>query len=398
MSNIFEIDGEIEDNDDDGKNSGEGNDQNINDDESQQPEGTQEDSNDSDSDDEEAVSIVFGSGEDETTDEETDGTPAASDEEVPWFDRVSNVGTDSDELEETNHDSAYENEEISISEDEEAPYVSSYEEPEATEPEAEEEHRVEDVSQEEIDQVLAELDQSEKEMEALSYDDEENDTEEEIVIAGEEAALKDEEEESFNDIFPPSNRQPIGITAWIFLILFLIMFSLFSYYQFYDGEKFSINFEHRSEGPMTQLDSLAKINKASQEEVANLMKSMEELTQEIREKTVALESIKNDTTHIMYAVDETGETNPATDMVNLNEGTYYQVQLIALQQYHPDFGGADFSFYVDKEDGFSKMLMGAFLNEDQAKDLYQKVQRSGFNDAFIVKKVNGTRVDYDPNK
>lgn len=394
MSNIFEIDGEIEDNDDDGKKSGDGNEGNLNDEEQSVPEGTEEEASDDTSEEEESVSIVFGNAEDESEEESDSEAESANEDNVPWFDKVL-----SDDDESANATS----QESEIIEEVETP-----EEPETEESHSigsdnvEEAGRVEDVTQEEIDEVLAELDQSEKEMEAYGYDDDidqiEDEEESEVETVAGDDELLDDEEESFDDIFPPSNRKPIGVTAWIFLMLFLIMLSLFSYYQFYDGEKFSINFHHKSEGAMNQLDSLAQLNEESQQEISQLMTKMEALTQEIRKKTADFEALKNDTSRVTYTVDESGESAPADSKINLNEGTYYQVQLIALQQYHPDFGGADFSFYVDKEDGFSKMLMGAFLSEDHAKDLYEKVQRSGFNDAFIVKKVNGERVEYDPNK
>lgn len=404
MSNIFEIDGEIEDNDDDNKNSGEGGEENLGSEETA-PESTEDSGTESE---EESVSIVFGDAEDDSETEEPEALEEETKaEEVPWFDKVLNESEEEKQAEE----------EVFVSTESEAEYVSSAEETvdEPEEPiveesytseeaeEVEDEPRVEDVTQEEIEEVLAELDQSEKEMQAYDEYNEEEDIfdEEEPPVAdaggGDEPPI-DDEEESFDDIFPRSNRQPIGPVAWTFVTLFLIMLSLFAYYQFYDGEHFSINFEHRSKGAMNRLDSLAQLNEDSQEEIAQLMKRMEELTADIRQKTAAYEALKNDTTRSTYAVDETGESNPTTEKIDLNSGVFYQVQLIALQQYHPDFEGADFSFYVDKEDGYSKMLMGAFTSEEQAMDLYKKVQRSGFNDAFIVKKVNGARVEYDPNK
>ena len=397
MSNIFEIDGEIEDNDDDGNN-GEGKqEEGLNDEENQ--ENTSEESTESD-DSEEGTSIVFGEAEDEQGQNE-EASDSEAEDEVPWYDKVLSDDTEeSSSVEEEQPlptavvDESGTDDGVSVEDD------SQEEEEPVDDAEFDEEpYRPEDVTQEEIDEVLAEVDQSEKELREEKYRFEE-DNEPANEVEEEEAADEEEErEESFDEIFPRSNgnksRKPLSMGTLIFATLFLISLTLLGYYQFYDGEHFSVNFHHRSGGAVAQLDSLAEVNKKSTEEINDLVAKIELLTKEVRERTAAYEELKNDTNRT-FAIDQQGDDDPRTLKVDFSDGTYYQVQLIALRQYNPDFGKSDFSFYVDKEDGFSKMLIGAFASEDQAKALFEKVKLSGFSDAFIVKKVDGERVEYNP--
>ncbi|MGB0430412.1 MAG: hypothetical protein ACPGLV_08055, partial [Bacteroidia bacterium] len=253
--------------------------------------------------------------------------------------------------------------------------------------------KVEDITQEEIDEVLAEIDESEKELEAAELY---SDSEDEIENTSDEEEPNEDEDyhEPFDEIFPRSNKKPVAMGTWIFMVLFLISLTLLSYYQFYDGKSFALTFEHKSHSGISQIDSLATKYQTQMSELKNQQKIITELREKIQGLNAQNIDLVQDTAAAANVLNTDG--SPANTSINLMQGTYFQVQLIALKQYHPSFNDAEFSFYVDKEDGFSKMLIGAFSAEESAKSLYEKVRRAGFKDAFIVKKVNGSRVEYNP--
>lgn len=368
MSNIFEIDGEIEDNmDDNGENKKSSD--NEHKDDKEQPESSLpiEDSHDED-----GASIVP---DNEPT---VDSAEPESVEDNHWYDKYID-----DEEGDGNSTVNNANEEVEIPESSEESGLASEEVDE------DELQKAEDVTQEEIDEVLAELDQQEKEFAA--------ETEEEDYYQNEEAEVKEEQEEieeSFDQIFPKGNGTPTSMGTWIFMVLFLITLSLLAYYQFYDGHSFKMTFEHRSEAGLSKIDSISAKYETQIAEITNQQSIIADLRTKVQELHKLNLELAEDTASSTGLLNNDG--TPSTSSIDLNNGTYYQVQVIALQAYSPDFGKSDFSFYVDKENGYSKMLIGAFSNETAVKELYQKVRRSGFDDAFIVKKVNGKRVEYNP--
>jgi hypothetical protein len=360
MSNIFEIDGEIEDNFDEN-----GDDKN-----SKKDKKGAEETNES---------LPVEDADTSESDDNAEVVDSSNDEETPWYEKY----IPDEEASESSTEEPEAEEEIS------APVFDI----ENDEPEIEDNDipSVDDVTQEEIDEVLAELDEGEKELAASDLDIEENNAD-----SVQPKTQDEEDHESFDDIFPKRNKNstPVAMGTWIFLTLFLISLTLLSYYQFYDGQRFSLDFSHRSAGNVSQLDSLTTKYAAKVKELEDQQKIIEDLTTKIQELNAANLELVQDTASNSNVLNSDG--TPAFTGVDLSSGTYYQVQLIALQQYHPSFGNSETAFYVDKEDGFSKMLMGAFEDENQAKTLYEKVRRAGFNDAFIVKKENGKRVDYNP--
>lgn len=246
-----------------------------------------------------------------------------------------------------------------------------------------------DVTDQEIEEVLAELEDID---EIYSSSDQDDDA----IVPPSDRPRRDD---IFNEMFPKSNKSgKTTMSTWIFLVLFLITFSLLVYYQFYDGQSMKISFAHKSTAGITRIDSIGNEFKAQLETLENQQKIIAELRDKIKELheknfEILSDSGKTVSTPIIASPDK--NSSPA---VNINSGTYFQIQVIALQDYHPDFGASNFNFYVDKEGGYSKMLIGALQNEKDAKLLYEKVKKSGFDDAFIVKKVNGKRVEYNPFK
>ena len=368
MSNIFQIDGEIEDNMD-------GDERDKNDPNKKKEE--QESAAENELPIENAQNDDAASTELDSDNELEEESAETTEEDNHWYDKY--ITDDEKEVVQENDENS--NEEVNALEE--------------AEDEEDDLPSVEDISQEEIDEVLAELDEQEKELESQTdYDDEENLANEKTDLSNENS--EEEIEESFDEIFPKSNKPPTPLGTYTFLVLFLITFSLFAYYQFYDGHSFSIDFTHKSEAGLSKIDSMS----IQYETQINQINNQKEIIAELKEKVHELHKLNmelaEDTAANSGVLQNDG--TPVKSQVDLNNGVYYQVQVIALQQYNPDFGKSDFSFYVDKEDGYSKMLIGAMSSENAVKELYSKVKRSGFNDAFIVKKVNGKRVEYDPYK
>ncbi|MFY0673794.1 MAG: hypothetical protein JXQ87_10330 [Bacteroidia bacterium] len=360
MSNIFEIDGEIEDNFDEN-----GDDKNSKKDKKKEKK-------------KKDTPPIDNSSADEST-ANADKDESTTNDDTHWYDKY----LPEEDGPENNSSSEDVSDEIS------APVFEIENDEPKTEGDESDLPSVDDITQEEIDEVLAEIDEGEKELAASDFSDDYVE-EEETIGQGED----EEVHESFDEIFPPRNKKPVAIGTWIFLTLFLISLTLLGYYQFYDGKSFSIDFAHRSSGNVSQLDSITEKYSAQVKELEDQQKIIEELTTKIQELNAVSLELAKDTVSESKVLSNNG--TPAFEGVDLSKGTYYQVQLIALQQYHPSFGKSENAFYVDKENGYSKMLMGAFDDESQAKMLYEKVRKAGFNDAFIVKKENGKRVEYNP--
>lgn len=370
MSNIFEIDGEIEDNNEDGNNENSGK-------KKKKEEQEQEDVNDSQ--------------ESSTTDSTDD-----SDDDVPWYDKVLS-GKNEDEEENTAED---ESSSISFGTSEEAEEESQDDNTETETESAGSDD--EDISEDEINEVLSELEDSE---EALKEDEEELRELEETTKGqkNEPTNTESEEvEEEFDDIFPPRKKTPVSIATMVFAFLFLATLSLLSYYQFYDGEKFDFTFVHKSEdGPSKsqQLDSELQTELSENKE---LREQLSKMTEDFRAASAKLQKLQKEAEGAAgKPVSEDEDASESQD-VQLSplpqEGTFYQVQLMALKEYQPQFGASDFRFSVERDNGYTKYLVGPFKDESEVKTFYKKVRQSGFGDAFIVKKEEGERVPYNPFK
>ena len=202
-------------------------------------------------------------------------------------------------------------------------------------------------------------------------------------------------EESFDDIFPPSNRPPIANMTWLFFSLFIACFMLLCYYQFYDGKKVKITFRHQSHQGIGRLDSITDVYSYKVQE----LQDQQEIIAQLREKIQALHErnfeLANDTSQRIETATPIETIPQLPKGADLNKGTYYQIQVIALKNYHPEITqSSDLNMYVDSDQGFTKLLLGAVDNEKEAKRFYQEIKKAGFEDAFIVKKVNGSRVEY----
>lgn len=192
-------------------------------------------------------------------------------------------------------------------------------------------------------------------------------------------------EEDFDDIFPKGKRKPLSISTIVFMFLFLATLSLLCYYQFYDGNSFSINFTHPSNKGISTADDAEALDDQIKAVLAEKENTIKLLKQKIEEEKAAGGSSVTD--------DATGSDNKGA----ATTGTVYQVQLVALRQYDPNLQHETMELVLDREGGFTKLLLGTFTQEREALQLNSKLRQAGFDDAFVVKKVDGKRVAYDPN-
>lgn len=336
MSNIFEIDGEIEDNDDDnGKKKG-------------KPE-------------EESA--------DPSADQSNDGDNAADGNDVPWYDRVLSEDDEDESGDSLRSESEEENTSFSLDD----------------RSDIEEEETADDSNDGDYSDEIT-IDEPEE----YEEEEEEEAEEKEFVMSDEEE--DEEDEEHFDEIFPRREKKPLNIWTAVFAFLFLACLSLLGYFQFYDGNSFTIDLKHKGTATAIVNDSLEVTVNRALERNEQLKSKIEDLTITLREVNERIEEIRAGGT---YSGDSSLAGRPGTTAGTLDRsGTKYYVQLIALRYFEPELDGNSL-FLVKKEaNGLSKLMVGALESEGKAKMIYKNLRASGFKDAFIVKEVDGKQVDY----
>lgn len=156
----------------------------------------------------------------------------------------------------------------------------------------------------------------------------------------------------------------VYILLAVFIFLFLVSASLLVYYQFYKGH-----------GQFEWL--LQKKNAPVGDTSVTYIKMQRDssLTQ--------LDSLKN-----MIASSQSLFTKTTT-------GEVYYVQIGAFR--NTDFTKYDpnlVNMFVEVADGMNKLIIGGFLNFDDACSFRKDIVRIGIKGAFIVKKVDGVRVKF----
>jgi len=169
--------------------------------------------------------------------------------------------------------------------------------------------------------------------------------------------LEEEEEES--------RGVGIYILLAVFIFLFIVSTSLLVYYQFYKGHgKFQWSMQKNSTAAADTSVSYLKMQRDSS------------LTQ--------LDSLKT----IM--------ANSQSLFTKATTGEVYYVQIGAFR--NTDFTKYDpnlVNMFVEVADGMNKLIIGGFLNFDDACGFRKDIIRIGIKDAFIVKKVDGVRVKFN---
>lgn len=164
----------------------------------------------------------------------------------------------------------------------------------------------------------------------------------------------------------------VYILLVIFIILFLTIASLFVYYQFYVGK---INNEYKFNW------SLEKKNPG-----AALVKTLDSENKALKAR---LDSIAQ-------GLLNPGQVNPCTLFSPNTAGEMYYVQLGAFKSF--DFTKYEPSLvntFVDSENGFNKLIIGGFQDFTEACNLKRDLLGAGFKGVWIIKKVDGQRVQFE---
>lgn len=178
-----------------------------------------------------------------------------------------------------------------------------------------------------------------------------------------------------------------GYTGFVYVffavvLLFLTSSGLLVYYQFYQGDG-NWAFSLKKQPNYTELvDSLQIRND-------ELMAQIEEL-----ETTIAQKEAEQGEIELLVAEIAEEEKAAATAQQPPLEGTVYEVQIGAFQK-------ADLSAYedqltslnIDKEDYLQKFTMGRFEDLELARQFRNDIRRLGVKNAFLIKKVDGARVE-----
>lgn len=197
---------------------------------------------------------------------------------------------------------------------------------------------------------------------------------------------ENEEYEDFEEEEEEESRRGVGtlVLLIIFIILFLNISGLFVYYQFYLGKgNWDFSFKKRT--------GSALIVKELEFQRDSLFVLTDSLTNLIG---TDFQASSTPTEYEEQPEDEV-ET-PKVSTTKTTKGDAFEVQIGAFRQLN--FGRYKSSLRsidVDVIDGVSKIIMGSFGNFYDACNCRKDLKKVGFNDAFIVKKVNGRRVDFD---
>lgn len=191
-----------------------------------------------------------------------------------------------------------------------------------------------------------------------------------------ELEIEEDEEE-----FEPRRR---GMGTMILMIVFIILFinaaGLFVYYQFYLGEgKWDLSLKKRTGSIIV----------------------MKELESERDSLFFIADSLMNNRgieTETFPVTEEPVEevVEPQEKKPSKIKGEVYEIQIgafrtIDLGKYKSNMRSID----VDASSRVDKVVIGSFRNFDDACSFRNDMKKIGFKDAFIVKKVNGNRVDFE---
>jgi hypothetical protein len=167
-----------------------------------------------------------------------------------------------------------------------------------------------------------------------------------------------------------NSRNGLYISLVIFIILFLTTVSFLIYFQFYAGHgKFRWTFSHRSK------DYIALQYTQKQEDT-------------LKAKITTL-NLLNDSLKTYRAV-------AGTLFTTRIKGEVYFVQIGAFRYF--DFSKYEshiVNFFVDKESGLTKLIIGGFDTFDEACTFRDDMKKIGIHDAFIIKKVDGQNVKFN---
>jgi hypothetical protein len=190
----------------------------------------------------------------------------------------------------------------------------------------------------------------------------------EIEGEPEDEELENEEEEEEEEEESNGGRGTgIYILLVAFIILFLTTASFFVYFQFYAGKgKFVWNLTKKN----------VIVEKTDTTAVSLIKKQNDSLVTQLDSIKALLSS-------------------SASLFTTKTQGEVYYVQIGAFRKFDfTKYNSNLVNMFVEVTDGYNKLIIGGFDKFDDACSFRKDIIKMGIKDAFIVKKVNGQRVNF----
>ncbi len=185
------------------------------------------------------------------------------------------------------------------------------------------------------------------------------------------------EEEEYEEVEENGRGALIGFLI-LFIILFLVSTGLLFYYQFYQGsDGWHFTFK-KQEINVSEAQQLKNNNK-------KLKASLDSLKSELKDKETKIDMLQDNK-------DRQGTTS-AEGGADIS-GTYYEVQIGAFKSFDFERYSKDVTnlTFINKG-GRKKLQLGKFKKPNPARAFRRDLVKLGLEDAFIVKKKNGQRIE-----
>jgi hypothetical protein len=178
--------------------------------------------------------------------------------------------------------------------------------------------------------------------------------------------------------------------AWIiFFVLFLLAAGMLVYYQFYQGNgQWRFSLMHKS----NDTSFLVQLKKQYPDTIHH--------TETVKKDSV----IRSDSVHPVNVPgshpvsDQKAADGLTLEPISVDKepptGTVYEVQIGTFENYDLKKYKAVFNNLHEEKDGkLTKLTLGRFQNEKQANTFKNDMIKLGVKKAWVVKKVNGKRID-----
>lgn len=251
------------------------------------------------------------------------------------------------------------------------------------------------------------LEDESEEDEALDEEDEDTDEDEEDEDTDEDEEL---EEETAEEETSGGGPNVLVIVLAVVSVLSLGFAGVLAYFQFVDSEgNFSLALRHPQaatedtsagegegggiKGSEIQLPTDGTADMNNDELIATVEK-----LQSKNERLIARnDSLKQALMNAPAPGEgETSGGGSAASGGGPPAGTVYEIQIGAFKNFDlEDFDNNLMNVQQFQEGGLTKISIGRFRDPDQAERFLRQIQELGFQDAFIIKRVDGKRVEYD---
>lgn len=190
-----------------------------------------------------------------------------------------------------------------------------------------------------------------------------------------EEAEEEENEEEYEEVESNGRGALVGFLI-LFIILFLVSTGLLFYYQFYqgDGWHFTLKKDNISQ---TEVNNLREKNDKLKSRTDSLKTQLESKTQKVQDLKT-----------------ESGSQSQSTQQGGaVISGTYFEVQIGAFNSFSFErYGDQVTNLVFHNEGGMKKLALGRFKEKNAARAFRRDLSGMGLEDAFIVKKKDGRRI------